>query len=167
MNRLSFIRGVLYRLKRNYGSLADIYHQESETVDLATGRKTVVKTKLSVKRAILMPTRVHSSFSYDLSFLAANKNFTYGGIYALCDRVIILDRRDLPNEYDLSRDYMNKYIIIDLRRYEISEIEEFDHKAGYMVKLKHTKGAQLSQIVELKVLTLVNVDVESEDTVES
>lgn len=161
-NKLRFISKVLYKLKRDYGSRVDLYHQVSETVDLTTGVKTVTKEKITVKRAILLPTVIRSNFAYDLAYIAANKNFTYGGIFSTDTRDIIIDRGDIKNfTFD---DYKNIYIIIDGRRYEITEYKELDYKSAYHLKIKVTQGAQLSQIVDAKIHDRIVASDETEST---
>ena len=161
-NKLRFIRSILYRLKRDYGSRADLYHQSSETIDLTTGKKSVVIDKLSVLRVILLPKTIKSDFAYDLSFIAANKNFTYGGVFSADTRQIIIDCRDIGSfTFD---DRQNIYIIIDGRRFEISEVTELDYRAAYHLRIKETKGAQLSQVIEQQIIESVTIDGQGDGT---
>lgn len=161
-NRLRFIRDILYRLKRDYGSLADIYHQSSETIDLDTGRKVVTKSKISIRKTILLPNSVSIDSTYGTTYTNSDRKFVYGGFYSVGERGVIIDRKDLPKGYDLHDDHMNKYVIIQVRRYEIVEIQEMDNQSGYYIRLKELEGAQLAQTVEMKMADTIFVDTESE-----
>lgn len=161
-NRLRFIRNILYRLKRDYGSQADIYHQISETIDYNTGKKIVTKDKIIVKRVILLPNNVSIDATYGTTYTNSNRKFTYGGFYSVGERGIIIDRKDLPKNYDLHNDFINKYVIIQSRRYEIVSIQEVDNQSAYFIKLKETLGTQLAQSVEIKMGDTIIIDAESE-----
>lgn len=147
MNRLpSFMRRVMYRLKRDYGSPVDIYHETSDGVDLTTGKRTVQKTKWHVRRGVPLPTAIHR----DSVFSAALKSeFQYGQSVQLGDKTLLLDRGDLPKDFVLGTE--NWFMIIDNRRYEVSRVEEYEYRLAYFVVLKELKGAPLGRIIEIKV----------------
>jgi hypothetical protein len=155
-NRLRFIKGVLYRLKRSYGSQADIYYRPAGTWNITTGIQTINITKYTVKRAVLLPTKASRDSIFSNISITANKNFTYGGVFEVGERAILLDRADLPKGFVLKLEEC--YIIIAKRRYEIVEIEELDNSAGYYVKIKELKGAQLSQIIDVELSNSINIE---------
>jgi hypothetical protein len=74
-------------------------------------------------------------FEYDLGYLAANKNFTYGGFYEPGDRFAIID---LSRNPDLSID-MKDYIVYDEDRYDMQRIEPLDTINGWLLHIRKTK----------------------------
>ncbi len=160
-NHLRFIRNILYRLKRDWGSLVDIYNESADTVDLMTGNRTVTKSKWTVRRGICLPSAIHR----DSILASAMKNvFEYGGTLQLGDKTVLLDRRDLPKGFKLGTE--NWYMVIDSLRYEIVRVEEYENQAAYLVVLKHTTGTQVAQFVDMKVRDRIGVTTEADGATE-
>lgn len=160
-NKLRFTRNVLYRLKRDYGVPADLYHRQSETFDLTTGRQTVDTIKLHVQRAVLLPKTVARSDFMTHASPGAARDFTYGGELGTIVREVLIDKRDVKTfSFD---DYVNIYVIIGGTRYEITDYEEL-HGFYYYLKLKATPAAQLAQQKEQKIRDRITVSSDEEDT---
>jgi len=125
------MRRALYRLKREYGNLAHLYRVTSATNNVQTGEIEKTYQVIAIKRAILLPERLTRKFSYDLTFLAANKNFQYGAYYDLGVRDVIIEMRDLPKGLDIKLDWS---LVYNHKRYEIRERNLYDYNlAVYMV----------------------------------
>lgn len=135
MNRTALyeIRRILYSFKRKFAGSVVIHRRSSSQVDLETGELTVTTASWPVDKAIILPNSIHREFSYDLAFIAAAKNFTYGGFYDTGTRRIIIDPLDMPIGWRPSKD---DYVIFDRVRYEIKEIETFEFNAGWLFTLK-------------------------------
>lgn len=144
------IRGVIYRLKRGYGLPLAIYQQTSSVVDLTTGAKTVSTNIVRLDRAIVLPATIHKNFIYDIGFLKANSNFTYGGIFTEGTRQIIIDRSDLPAGFEImpSDQYS---IVYDHKRYSIKSVDEYEQKMAYLITMVEVKGAPVNEVYELQV----------------
>jgi len=154
---LAQFKGLLYALKRRFGCPLDVYQQSPESIDLATGRASITKTSLQIKRAIVLPSSVHRSFSYDIGYLKANSNFTYGGIFTEGTRQIIIDRRDLPKDYVI--DSVDKfYLVYDGTRYEIKDVQEFEYKLAYLITANRLDGAINGQIRNLSIRDRLTFD---------
>lgn len=136
-NQLIFIRRTLYSLAKDYGGSFDLYQFVSEDVDQKTGKRTSQRNRIRIPKAILLPASLSRKFSYDLSFIAANKNFTYGGLYDINTRVVIVESRLLPKGIIFTLDDI---ITIGQTRLEVQGIEDI---AGYGVVLtvKETLGS--------------------------
>lgn len=118
-NLLRQTKKIVYRLKRQYGLRMSIkYMSASDQYDLETGVVTRTLAEITIRRGILLPQKVIREFSYDLSFIAANKNFTYGGFYQRGQRWVIIDSKDLPTDFAINGEM---YIVFNSRRYEIKE----------------------------------------------
>jgi hypothetical protein len=72
-------------------------------------------------------------FEYDLSFIAANKNFTYGGFFDPSVRDVIIDSKDIPSGFEITGDM---YVIFDDRRYEIKETREAENGYAWWLHVK-------------------------------
>lgn len=113
----------IYALKRRRGVPA-VIERESVSTNITTGEVvTEITARVSITRAILLPKKITADFVYDLSYVAANKNFTYGGFFNTKDRFIFIDARDLGT-FVLRND--SDVILISSRRYKVKQIEEYD-----------------------------------------
>lgn len=112
------IKTIIYRLKRSYGQPLLIQYPITNVVNLTTGDMTRVYTTVSVKRAVVLPAKIAKDFVYDLSFIAANKNFTMGGYFDKDARVVILENKDFVTEISL-RDHIE----FEQQRFEIKTID--------------------------------------------
>lgn len=147
MNRLRFIAQVLYRLKRRYGEVVDIITRQSSTVNLETGVKTVTKTGVRVDRAIVLPSLIHREFVYDLTFIATNKNFTYGGHFDTQARQVIIDRKDIP-DFEIK---VGMYLVFSEKRYDIKQVEEFEENTAYFIAAKQSIEHEPDNVINLAV----------------
>lgn len=137
-NTLRQIKLIIYKLKRQYGLPAILKHPLTSAYDVTTGETSITYRALPIKRVIRLPRRQISDFVYDLSFIAANKNFTYGGYFDTNDRMFLIDTSDLPQSYRLPNPTeeitTEDYLIIDNRRYKIYEIVLAEHDQGYLLR---------------------------------
>lgn len=69
----------------------------TEVIDFETGTKTQDVKEWNISQAVLFPKLMEKKFFYDLSFIAANKNFTYGGIVPMGTRFFLVDPTDAPD----------------------------------------------------------------------
>ena len=93
-NVLRQIKPIIYRLKRNYGVTVKVVRLSNLQDNLQTGKMSQDKQEITIKRAIVGPALALRDFVYDLSFIAANKNFTYGGFFDTDTSIMILDTKD-------------------------------------------------------------------------
>ena len=136
-NVLRQVGHVVYRLKRQYGLLMYIrYRQAADQYNLETGAITRDITSIKVRRGILLPERITRDFAYDLSFIAANKNFTYGGIYDINQREIIIDAKDLGS-FNLS---IQTILTFSGSDYDIKELMWFEDNLAVKLIAVELKG---------------------------
>lgn len=129
------IRQLLYSLKRQYGGPLIIYKLESSTVDYETGIKTTFVSTTKIHRAIILPVKVAREVATSITIVAANKMMVYGGSYDAGIRQFVFDARDLPDNFNFSKD---DFIVYNGRRYEIKSYEEFEFHTGWNVIGKET-----------------------------
>lgn len=143
--KLRNMRGVIYRLKRGYGLPLSIQYQLSSSVDLETGKMSQDLAEINIRRAILLPATYHKEIKYDIGYLKANSNFTYGGYVTTGRRDVIIDGKDLPKDFTiLVRD--DYTIICDGKRYNIKSVEQLDLGIGSYVVMDYVGGVPKNEL---------------------
>jgi hypothetical protein len=156
-NQLYFIKRVLYNLKTNYGSPMEIYQILQSDYDQKTGKRTQQRRRIEIPLAVILPNVLSKKFSYDLAYIAANKNFTYGANYELGIRNVIIDAEYVPEGVTITPE---DYAVIEDKRYEIKTAEALEHDYGYLLSLKATTGALAQSIIDLRVSNQFHLDSE-------
>ena len=134
------ITRVLYSLKRKW-SFRCVYQHPSdvpESLDTRTGVVTRSYTPITIRKAIILPEQMQRSYIYDLAYIAANKNFTYGGLFDKGSRYFIIETKDLHKHVPSDNDY----IVYAEKVYSIKEIINVGERA-YMfrgIQVKNTEG---------------------------
>jgi hypothetical protein len=130
MKLRSQVQGVLYRLKRDYGKPMEIRNLALSEAHRASGAITTGFQILKIQKGILLPARMVPSFVYDLAFIAANKNFTYGGFFGASTRTVIVDGRDLPKNFEVKE---SSQLIIESSPYSIKNVEKLVERLGLLL----------------------------------
>lgn len=120
MNQLRMIRQTIHDLNRAYGRPIVLVQPTTTKRDLTLACLTIETTKTKIRRAIVLPTNSIRDFDYDLSFIAANKNFTYGALFEKSVRPILIEMKNLPK--DLVIDHEN-HVEFDGKRWEVKKVE--------------------------------------------
>lgn len=135
-NNLRQIELILYRLKREYGLPIAVRHPTQNDSDAQTGKITRVYDIYKITRAICLPTDMMRTFVYDLTYVAANKNFAYGGLFDKNTKIFIFSKKDLKKDgvqLDLASD---DDLISKGRKYDIISFDETEDNTSYLVKAK-------------------------------
>jgi len=144
-NTLRQISLILYRLKRNFGIAGTLRRPVTEGNDVRTGEVVITYESINIKRMIFLPRRNISDFVYDLSYIAANKNFTYGANFDTNDRWIIIDVKDLPTSYrepNKTQEITTEFTIIHKTNvYEVYEVNLAEHNKGYLLRARQIVGS--------------------------
>lgn len=140
-----FISSTVYHLKRSYGQPVALYIRGVVSQNPSTGEVTYPERKWKIKKAPVLTAELLRKFQYDLSFIAANKNFTYGGHYDKSQRGIIVDTRDLPANYVQSLD---DAFVIDHRRYAIKSVDEFEQARSLIFLVEELKNQRVNEIYD-------------------
>ncbi len=139
MSKFRFLRSTIYKLKRRFGSSVIFKRIDvSETPDYTTGviEDQYIESK-PVRNVILLPFALSRNFSYDLSYIAANKNFTYGGFYDTDTSTIVCDKRDLKG-FSLDLD---SWVEINCVRYQVKKVSEaYQDSTVLIIQIIETKG---------------------------
>jgi len=137
MSRLGNISGAIYRLKRMYGQQIEFVRLISIAVNTATGVQNVTRNSWTLQRAVVLPKVLERSFKYDLSFIAANKNFTYGALYDAGTREILIDKKDIGINFVPT---MNDYLVWNQGHYKISEAQDYEGTNALYIKAVNVVG---------------------------
>ena len=118
-----FITRVLRGLKRHYGMPISILIPTINDTNYRTGVVTYEESTINIKKAIILPSKWKRDYTYDLAYVAANKNFTEGGYFDTAQRDVIVDFKDVPLEYEPNANHRIKigdsyYSILRYDRYE-------------------------------------------------
>jgi len=128
------IRKIVYRLKHEFGLRIVLKKPLSTSYDIETGERTQAVFTWVVRRAVVTPMRQLEKFSYDLSFVAANKNFTYGGTFLKSTRSFIIDARDLPNDFEIDTTCIIEFTSLGkTRTYRVSEMQLAEHGQAWLI----------------------------------
>ncbi len=145
MNNLRFIKQVLYTLKRDFGLPANIVWRTSSVPNLETGKLNVSQDSVAVSRAIVLPRVLQRDFVYDLSFIASNKNFTYGGLFDKNSRKVFIDPDDLPAGFEIKIGY---WIVFNGVRYEVKTVDTYEQNAAIDMDVSQVDNAILSNLIK-------------------
>lgn len=116
------VRQLMRKLKREFPASIVVYHLLTQVVDPKNGQITKTWKRIAVRRAMVLPAKEIRSFVYDLSFIAANKNFTYGGLFDSATRRFIIDRDDMKGVVLKKNDYITQ----DGQRWDVGSIDVSD-----------------------------------------
>lgn len=146
-NKLMFVRRLLYKLKQSFGYPVDLYRFTSSDINLVTGRKAVTRDKFAINKAVILPASMVRKFSYDLSYVAANKNFSYGAFYDTSMRMFILDAEDLPVGFE---PVIDDRLVHKQKSYVIRSVEAIVDSFGFLITAKETEGTLPLEVISLK-----------------
>ena len=137
------VRQMIYALKRIYPQRIELCRTSQNSTDYTTGMMDDLLTKVIIRRAILLPAKGLRDFSYDLSFIAANKNFTYGGHYDRRFRMVLIDRRDLRRADPNFPVDLNMHLVFDQKRWEVKQLGEYEEQEVLALVIERTEGSFL------------------------
>lgn len=130
-SNVQLIKKIIYKLKRTYPVSIEIWQPVANTqYNLTTGQINRQYDKYKIRRAISLPDDGQRKFAYDLSYIAANKNFTYGAFYDQKLKHFIIDWKDIPKTLTLGMDCI---IIYNERQYQVNEFIETDGHVAFII----------------------------------
>ena len=130
MNVQRQVSVILYRLKRNYPAAVTLRKATANHFDLETGRVTRPQEIVDIHRATVLPERRIPDYIYDLSFIAANKNFTYGGNFSSSTRLVLIDKKDIPKHFELA---LGDEVIFKNKIHALKVITDTADDRGYLL----------------------------------
>lgn len=138
LNSLRQNRGIIYRLKRQRGQTISIRQITSVTNDYKTGVVSKTQTITTIKRAIVLPLQDDRIFNYGLTYVAANKNFSYGGYYDSQSRTVIIDRSDIT--FGITNDFRMR---IKGLEYGVNKIQSTEDDVAYILHVSRVAAESI------------------------
>lgn len=134
------IRQIIYTLKHRYPTSIVLVQIQDSGLSTRTGAKSQTFIYQPVLKAVKMGVQAKQKFSYDLGYVHNNVNFTYGGAYNLSECVFLIDRKDLPADYEIvSKMYLmqgsNKFMVN-----AVDKLEEGRFLGAYMLTCTTVNG---------------------------
>jgi hypothetical protein len=142
-NNLRQIELVLYRLKREYGLPVTLRKPIQNDSDIQTGKITRAYSVCNIRKAIRLPTDLMRTFVYDLTYVAANKNFAYGGLFDKNTKIFILDKKDLKIDGVKVSITMDDHIVCQTKKYDMVTIDETEDGTSYLIKAKNIDSSPI------------------------
>lgn len=137
------VRQTIYNLKRHFGIAANLVNRTSSVVNRETGTKEVTLDSRRITRAIVMNEQIDRKFVYNLTFIASNKDFTYGALFDQRMRVIILDFQDLGPFIPK----VGQYLVTEDSRYDIESVQRHPEYSLYILTGKATVNEALENLI--------------------
>ena len=134
------MRRLLYPIKRRRGEPVQIHQIDDNSANLQSGAITKSYTTHKIKKAIVLPVNFNRSFVYDLAYIAANKNFTGGGLFDKSFTTVIIDIPDLPTGIIIT---LNDYCSISGVTYKIAKSDVFEAAFSILQLVTITNFASL------------------------
>ncbi len=144
-NDLIFLRRTLYQLKRQYGFPIAVYRMTIGQPDLETGLKSVTRIKVGIDRAIVMPMKAELLGFYGNALLKAGRDFAYGGFQDQDMKIVIIDARDLPDDFTIEK---QDYVVYQHKKYEVGKSTKLEDNYGYLLTLKGIEGTEPNEVHE-------------------
>lgn len=132
----TMIRRLLYAFKQQWGATFDYIQILRSEVDDRTGSRQIQREVIRFP-AVLLPVNQLRKFMQDIGYLAANKNFTYGGLNDYNTLNILVDIDDMPRGFNPN---LNGYINHDHKRFERVSFTEFAGQA-FLLTVRGVEGA--------------------------
>lgn len=114
------IRRLLYAFKQQWGTTFDYIQIRTSQVDDRTGTRELNRQYYPLP-GVLLPIQTLRKFIQDIGYLAANKNFTYGGLNDYNTLRLLVAVEDLPAGLTFD---LNGYITHQGRRFERKQVED-------------------------------------------
>lgn len=132
----TMIRRLLYAFKKQWGATFDYIQIRQSEVDDRTGQRQIERKVIRFP-AVKLPISQLRKFIQDIGYLAANKNFTYGGLNDYNTMHILIDSNDMPRGFEPE---LNGYITLNHKRYErVSFDNVFD--TAFILTVRGVEGA--------------------------
>ena len=137
-NLIRLIRRCIRQLKKEYGNPITVYQLLTVNTDYDSGAKTETHNSVHVKRAVVLPVSLTRDVIQSISMISANKQVVQGGTFDPGIRTFIIDRSDVPSDFDLHQD---DWITYNGERYDIKKVNAYEDKTAWLVQAKLIEGA--------------------------
>lgn len=143
-------RKLIYALKRKEGFAIQVIKTGNADIDACTGDLNIDLEIIDVRYVIMIDGSLMKSFVYDLSYIAANRNFTTGGYFSKDTQFFYIDRRDLKNK-GLTEDDMDTSTYIRVMKndhvYKCKTLHNYEDDTAYIIEAVRTKEFNIDDLI--------------------
>ncbi len=143
----SFIKKILYQLKKLNGQTVDLYIRGTVSQDPGTGLVNYPETRWRIRRAPFIPDVIQRSELQQPPFATAGRQAEFGGYFVVGDSLIIVDYKDLPKNYKAN---MVDNFVICHERYQIKSAEPSTQLQGVLFTVRKLSGQRVNEIFEIR-----------------
>jgi len=144
---------LIYRDSLLNGVPVLVVEKTANVFDPITGKNTETRVEHKVHLALTWSVTETEKFAYDISYLAANKNFTHGGEYQIGDRHMLIAGRYFP---ELTSSLEDIVIVYNSEEYQIVKSSKLDGDSGVFFHLRNTKQDRYLEQANLNEVLGVN-----------
>lgn len=152
MGNSKVLSRLLYSLKRQWGKEFDYVQILSSDLDDRTGSREIRRDVFHIK-AVLLPQATVRKFIQDIGYLAADKNFTYGGLSDFNRLTLLIDINDLPQGFDIN---LNGYVNYAHKRFERVKFDNL-FEVAFLLTSQGIEGANPYATVSRRVDSLLEL----------
>lgn len=147
------IKSTLYSLKHEFGEPVEIYKLDSSSTDYRTGTKSRSLSKKYVRHAVVLTAEGIRKLFHGINYISESKQFVSLGSpgWDQDSRGFIFTGDDLRG-YEWAQD---DWIVWNDNKYEVNQIEELSHNAGYLVEGKLVKGSEPERVVDVSAVNTI------------
>lgn len=125
---------VIKRLRNRFGTTISITNFTTTATNYTTGVETKTSATVTGVRAIVVQAVSAKKFAYDIAYLAANTNFTYGGLFNRRSYVVVLLKSDYSGTLT-----SESIITFGNNTYQIDNFIELNDASGYIINIRASK----------------------------
>jgi hypothetical protein len=129
-------------MKKDYGNPITVYALGVATTNHTTGVKSVTKSSVFIKRAVVLPSRIRPEVIQSISLISSNKQLVQGGAVEAGKRTFIIDRTDVDSDWVVTT---QDWIVYDGKRFDITQVDEFEYKTAWLIQAKVVEGAEVQE----------------------
>ncbi len=144
MSSGNVLRRALYVFRQHWGCELSYVQIVSSRTDDSTGKREIVRKVLTLP-AVKLPQSTMRKFIQDIGYLAANKNFTYGALNDYNKMSFMIDRNDLPDDFDVN---LNGYVNINGKRYERVSFDDM-YDVALVLIVQGVEGANPYAVIDV------------------
>ena len=132
-NRLRQNKLIVYKLKNAYGQKGYLYQPASAVANIETGKVETSYTITRIRKAVLLPSELARKYVFDLGYMAAAKNFTYGGLFDRELRLVLISAAELKG----AEPTLNDYFVLGSKMYKIEKAYMGEEDSSWLLRLTH------------------------------
>ena len=133
---LNHVKESVMRLTARKGVPLWFYSVVNGAMSTTTGQANRQFTVIPIRRVIVLPIDGTRNFDYDLSFIAANKNFTFGAYFDKGAFLTAIEYKALRGIVPT----LNDFAIVGQQQYEVKRVASYPDQQLYVIGFEGVKN---------------------------